>query len=113
CRKFRNVIRTNDEINLGQCLEESLSLLLGDTPSHTDDQVGALPLHDAETTDFAPQLLLGLLSDTASVEQHDIALFHRRGLLVTSPEEHLLHARRIMGVHLAPECHDAKARHWG
>jgi len=73
----------------------------GHDDSRVEPTTAPFLLQDAQSPEFGVDLLGRLLADVAGVEDDDVGVFHGVGGGVTLGTQHVGHAGRVIGVHLA------------
>jgi hypothetical protein len=102
-RQVGDVVRPDQEIEVADACEELLSLLLGDAAGDREHETGVLRLQRRELADLAAELLLGLLTHAARIEDDEIGLLGGLGARPAARTQHFLHPVGVVRVHLTPE----------
>ena len=105
-----DVVGADDQVDPAHLLEEALALLLRDAAGDDQHQLAPIPLLLREPAHLAAELLLGLLADAARIQDDHVRL-GGVGLDVAGATQHLVHALRVVHVHLAAEGRDRVGRH--
>ncbi len=105
-------VRPEDEVQVGDLLQQLVLLLLGDAAADAD-QRAARDLHRAVAAERREHLVLGLLADRAGVEDDQVRLVHLLGRRVGLRRQRLAHPERVVDVHLAAEGVNEVALHRG
>jgi hypothetical protein len=101
--KARDVVGTEDDVDVGGPLPEHLPVLLGQTTPDSDEPSRASQLPAAQGTEITIDLLVGFLADTAGVQEDEVRLLEGGGGKVIGRGHEREHPRRVHGVHLASE----------
>ncbi len=109
--KLSDVVWTDDEVNLGQALDELLPFLLRHAASHADQKLRAPSLQHPKPPHLAAQLLFSLFSDAAGIQQNHVRLLGIELRTVAGRFEYPRHALRIVHVHLTAESDDSVGGH--
>ena len=104
-------LRADDEVKIGQLVEQRRPAVLSHAPEDAEDEVGFLPFAGGEVNRLVDGFLLGSVAHTAGVEQHDVALLLRADDAVTPGTQHRRDRLAVAFVHLAPICFDVDPVH--
>ena len=105
-----NVVRSHDDINVAGLLSDEFLVLLSKTTSHDNLATVLLALPGLQMPQVAVQLVVGVLSDTARVEHHNIGLRLRFGAHETISFKEARDPLGIVIIHLASHgAHDVTA----
>ena len=111
-RQMRDRAGAEGDVDEGKELEQPLTLSLGVTAADGNDALRISRLQRPCLGQVRGETLIGLLTDRARVEDHDVRL--RLGRRLAEPElfEQPLDPLGVVGVHLAPEGRDVVALHF-
>jgi hypothetical protein len=110
-RDLGEVVRADDEVDVGDALQEFVAFLLRDAASDAEHEIRASTLQLRELPGFAPELLFGLLAHTARVQDDEVGVFDAPSREPSVGREDLDHPVRVVNVHLAAErLHEVAAR---
>ena len=68
------VVRAEHDVDVPGALRDQLAVLLGQTASHRDLQVGPRCLERLQPAELAVELVVGVLTDAAGVEHHHVGV---------------------------------------
>jgi hypothetical protein len=95
------VMGTNDKVEIGKPLKQSLPFLLGETTSHTNNEFSLALFEGSETAQHAVYLVLWLLPNRTGIDQNDVGLMDISSCAIPERMEDLENFLRIVFVHLA------------
>ena len=95
--------RADDQVEVGDLLEEFGPLLLGHAASDAEHQIAGVGFERRQAAELAEHLVLALLSDAAGVEQDEVCGLGIVGALVAVGREHLIDPIGVVLVHLTAE----------
>jgi hypothetical protein len=104
-------LRADDQIHVGQLVEERGTAVLRHAAKDTENEVGILLFSVRNEASLADRLLLGGVAHGAGVEQHHVALVFRADDPVTASAQHRRDGLAVALVHLAPVGFDVDPVH--
>ncbi len=91
----------DDEVEVGQAVEQVGAAVLGHTAHHADDEVGLSPFAGGDMAGFTDGFLLGLFAHAAGIQEDDVGVGLALDDAVPLSAEHGGDGFRISFVHLA------------
>ena len=95
-----DVVGAQHNIDVAGPLLDPLAVLLGQTARHRYLDLGALSLEGLELAEMPIELVVGVLTNAAGIEDDDIGLLQRRGLRQPVGLEKAGDALGVVFVHL-------------
>ena len=109
---MREVVGAEHHVDVPGTLDDPLPVLLGEASAHRDLQVGPLRLQRLQPPEVAVELVIGVLTDAARVEDDHVGGLDVVGRDHALGREQARDPLRVVLVHLAPErAHVEPARH--
>ncbi len=112
-RHLVEFLGADDEVHVGQALEDFGAAVLGHAAKDTEHEVGVLLFAVGDVAGLAEGLLLGGVADRAGVEQHDVAVILGLHDAVAPATQHRRDGLAVALVHLATVGLDIDAVHFG
>ena len=107
--RVRQVVGAEHDVDVARPRHDLVTVLLGEAPPDRDLQVGTLVLERLQRAQMPVELLVGVLTDAAGVQDDDVGVVDARRRFHPVGREHPRDALRIVLVHLAPEGPDEVA----
>jgi hypothetical protein len=108
-RQFVHVVGPENQVEIGDLLQQPVPLLLSDAPADADDQTGIFILQGLEAPEVPINLALSLITDGAGIEQDQIRFRRGGNLAITDLLQKLDDPLGIDDIHLTAECLQIKA----
>ena len=97
-----HVVGAEHDVDVGRPLDDARTILLGEAPADDDLEVGVAVFQGLEVAEVAVELVVGVLADTARVEDHHVGVLDVVGSHHALGFEQPRHPFGVVLVHLAP-----------
>ena len=94
-------LRSEDDVDLWCAAEDFLAVSRRDAAADTDDHPGISLLELLPATELVVDLLLGVLTHRAGVEENDVGRLSLGNFLIAIRREEICEPLRVIDVHLA------------
>lgn len=105
------LLRADDEVDIGELVEERGAAVLRHAAEDAEDKVGLLLFAGLEVAGFADGFLLGGVADGAGVEEEDVAVVFVGDDAITAGTQHSRDGFAVALVHLAAVGFDVNPVH--
>ncbi len=99
----RKIVGSEDDVDVPGPLLHETAIFLGEAPAHCDLEIGPAILQRLQVAERPVELVVGVLTDAAGVEDDDVGFLQIVGRLHAVRDQQPGDALRVVLVHLAPE----------